>query len=345
MTTTIIRHRRGAGAVAAAAALALTLAACGSGPAGAPDDGTSPEEEAMGPLSKMFMEAYGELDEDSMTQQQARMEQLVAECMAEQGWEYTPVDYSQIDGGMVAIEEDGPEWGTEEYAQELGYGIATWDTTEATAEPVPEGEDAEWQDPNSEYVESLSETAQEEYYAALHGPQPSIEDMESGEWEYDPANAGCYGKASEEVFNPGGEDGQNVFEDPKFEALIEDISRIYEQAEDDPRIAELRSEWTACMAEAGYAGLASPDDARDGIMTEYDAMWQDGEPGGPALEALQEKERAVALADFRCAKESDVDALMIEIQHELEQDFIDAHRAELEELLAAMRTMTDATAG
>lgn len=338
VTTTPIRHGRRA--AVAAAALVLTLAACTSGPADAPGSDASPVDDAVGPLSQMFMDAYGELDEDTMSQQQVRMEQLVAECMAEQGWEYTPVDYSQIDGGTVAVPGDGePEWGTEEFAQKSGYGITTWQSTEATAEPVPEGDADEWQDPNHEYVDSLSETARAEYYEALHGPQPSFADMESGEWEYDPADAGCYGKASEEVFNAGGEGLENIFEDPKFEALLEDINALYDQAQADPRLAELRADWTACMAEAGYPGLAGTDDAQDGIMTEHEALWQNGEPDASALEELQEKERAIAVADFRCAKSSDVDALTLKVQHELEQDFIDAHRAELDELLAAVRTM------
>lgn len=346
--------RRLAVPTALAASLLLTVAACSGGGTGSADptgdkDGAT-DDYTPGPLEAMWNEAYGEFNMDDSNAQQARVEQLTAECMAEQGWEYTPVDYSSMDDGFgqpIEGDVDGPEWGTEEYAKEMGYGIATYqeqyseeEVTE-TAEPLPiDGE--EWTDPNSEYVESLSESAQQAYYEALYGPQPTEEEMESGDWEYNPQDAGCQGKASDEVWNTG----TNIWEDPKYESLIEEMNTLYTAVENDPKIAEANSTWSTCMADAGYPGLADSSAAQDTIYTEMSSYWESGEePPADAIAALAEKERAIATADFTCAKKADVDSLRVKLLHEAEQTFVDAHRAELEELMNALKEQQDAAKG
>jgi len=347
--------RRIAAPVAVAAGLVLVLTACSGGGGGggtdAPTEGESPTDDyTPGPLEKMWTEAYGDFNIDDSNAQQARMEQIVAECMAEEGWEYTPVDYSQMDDGFgIPIEgdTDGPQWGTEEYAKELGYCISTWqDQGVETEEPLPEGEfegdGPSWTDPNQDYVEGLSETAQQAYYEALNGPQPTEEEINSGEWEYDPANAGCYGKASEEVWNAGG----NIWEDEKYKGLLDEMNLIYSAMENDPKVAEAKSVWSGCMADAGYPGLADSGAAQELIYSELNAYWEKGEePGEDVLAPLREKERAVATADFACSKKADVNKVQVEVQHKAEQDFIDANRAELEELMAALKEQQDAAKG
>ncbi|MDQ2624734.1 MAG: hypothetical protein M3Y20_06190 [Actinomycetota bacterium] len=353
--------RRLTAPVAIAAGLALTLTACGGGGGGggtsSDDPDAAPSDDyTPGPLEKMWTEAYGDFNMDSadMNAQQNQMEQLVAECMSAEGWEYTPVDYSQMDnGGGIPIEpgaggdDEGPQWGTEAYAKELGYGISTWeDMGSETAEPLPEvtgdSDDSEWFDPNQEYVESLSETARDQYYEALNGPQPTEEEMASGEWEYDPKNAGCYGKASDEVYNVGG----NIWEDEKYKGLIDEMNLIYTQAENDPKITEVKAAWSACMADAGYPGLADSGAAQETIYSELNAFWEKGEePTEEVLAPLREKEKAIATADFTCSKKADINKVQIEVQHKLEQEFIDSHKAELEELMATLKEQQEAAKG
>ena len=342
------RMRRIFAPVAVAAGLTLVVSACsqGGGGAGEPTPSDTP---TPGPLEQMWSEAYGEFTTEDANAQQNRMEQIVAECMTEQGWEYTPVDYSQMDGAIaepMPVEGDGPQWGTEEYAKELGYGISTYDLDAGgeTPEPLPiEPDEADaWVDPNAEYVESLSETAREAYYEALHGPQPTEEEMVSGEWEYDPANAGCYGRASQEVYDAG----NNLWEDEKYQGLLEEMNLIYERLEDDPKVAEARSRWSGCMADAGYPGLADSGAAQQLIYSELEPYWEKGEePPVEVRKALGEKERSIATADFRCSKDSDVEKVQVEALHRAEQDFIDTHRAELEELMAALKAQQDAARG
>ena len=344
------KTRRIVAPVALVTGLVFALTACGGGGGSTADaSGDGPTDDyTPGPLEKMWTEAYGDninMDSSDMNAQQARMEQAVAECMSAEGWEYTPVDYSQMNDGItMPIEEgtDGPQWGTEEYAKELGYGISTWeDQGTETMESMPVEED-EWFDPNQEYIESLSETALESYHEALNGPQPTEEEMASGDWEWDPENSGCYGKASDEIYNAGG----NVWEDEKFKSLSDEMSLLYTASENDPKVAAAKSAWSECMTEAGYPGLADPAAAQETIYSEINSYWEKGEePDESVLAPLREKERAIATADFACSKESDIEKVQLEVQHQAEQDFIDAHRAELEELMAALKEQEEAAKG
>ena len=340
--------RRIAAPITLVTGLVIALAACSGGGPRAGDDDPSKDAGATddytpGPLEKMWTEAYGSFDMVDSNAQQNRVEQLVAECMSEQGFEYTPVDYSQMDDGFSPepIEGDGPQWGTEEYAKELGYGITTWEDTGETAEPMPIEGESDWSDPNMEYVDSLSESAQQAYYEALSGPQPTEEEMESGDWEYDPENAGCYGKASDEVWNAGG----NIWEDEKYQGLLDEMNLIYTSAENDPKIVAARSEWTGCMTDAGYPGLADQSAAQEIIYTEMQEYWENGtEPDEATMTGIRDRERALATADFQCAEKSRINEIQTEVQHSIEQDFIDSHKAELEELMAAVKEQQEAAA-
>ena len=105
-------------ALAAAVVLTAGLTAC-SGPAagGAPDPMDSP-------LNKYMSAMWG--GDLSEKEQQARFdkenkqrEELIAECMAEEGFEYIPVVQN---GGMVF---SGDEWDPEdrEWVAQYGYGM------------------------------------------------------------------------------------------------------------------------------------------------------------------------------------------------------------------------------
>ena len=82
MTSTATR----AFAAASGAALVLALAACSG--SSEPTD----EETPVGALDAYFEQIYGDYDEDSANAQMMEVEEIVAACMSEQGFEYTPVD-------------------------------------------------------------------------------------------------------------------------------------------------------------------------------------------------------------------------------------------------------------
>jgi hypothetical protein len=193
-------RRMAAGAIATA--LVLTLTACGGG-GDKGDQSGSGDDEKLGALDQFWQDKTANFDEEESNAQMMEVEEKTAQCMSEQGFEYTPVDYSSMDGGMVAAadgdEGDGPQYGTLEFAKEFGYGVTTnpW----AEEQPPTGAEDQqEWVDPNQDYVNAMSETEQTAYYAALYGEQPELteEQMETYEWSWE--NSGCSGWAQHEVY-------------------------------------------------------------------------------------------------------------------------------------------------
>jgi hypothetical protein len=321
------RHLRTA---AVGAALALSLTACGGGD-------SAPEDE-MGPLDRIFEDIWGGSNEETGNAQQMRVEEIVAECMAELGFEYTPVDYSQT--SMTVTTDDLEfEWGTREFAEKYGYGATTdpWGNEDMVNEPP----DQQLVDPNQDYVMAMSETEQTAYYAALYGNQEYPEGDEE-EWVYDWTQNGCQGKAQHEVYEsvPG-------MEDEAYQALMEEMNGMWEGIMSDPRLTELNGNWASCMADAGYPGFTIVDDAPNSIYDQLNAIWEnayvDISPDAAESEwqAVQDGidariaeitpvEIETAVADFDCRDEIKYDAVYRAVNADHQQRFYDAHKDELE---------------
>lgn len=300
----------------------ITLAACSGGGGGGGGELTYEDS----PLSKYLEAVNGQWDEERAVQQQQQVEELTAACMAEEGFEYVPVDQSQT----MVFEDDMDERNTEEWVAANGWGMVQ--TQEQMEEQQAQAE--EYVDPNQPYVESLSPGEQEAYYATLWGAPTSEEDMEEGgSVEYDWATAGCQGAAQHEV------QGDSFWEDERFAGLMEDMNALWEDLPKRPEIVELNGKWSECMADAGYPGFELRWDAQTSISEEMNTFWEGQEnPEGPSedqLEELKEKEIELALADLQCAKQLDYDTTQFTAQFALEQQFIDDHKAELDELVAA----------
>lgn len=345
-TRTSARPRiRTARALVLGTALVVGVAGCGAGD----DKGSSPEESPMGALDKMFEEAYGEWDEEASNAKQMQIEELQAECMAEEGFEYIPVDWAAMNGGSaaIAVEEDDIPWGTLEFAEQWGYGITTnpWEDSE---EPIDPPTDGGYEDPNMEIVNAMSETEQQAYYAALYGEQSQEPIDSEGEyvqpsWE----EMGCSGYAQHEVY------GDSAFgggDDP-FAELMDEMNRMYEDIQSDDRILETESEWASCMADAGHPNLAKVGDAEQTIYEQVDPIWNDAYSDMPpdateedyraVEESIQERlaeitpeEIALAVDDFTCREDVGYDDAYTEVNLDMQQQFYDTHKAELEEWIA-----------
>lgn len=341
MTTS--RPSRPVYAVAAFAVLAL--AGCSSSDGGGSSSGAP--EWTPGPLDEYQARISGYSFDDERTdeelqaesdRQNRQVEEMVASCMQEQGFDYTPAENN---GGTVFASDDlDVEWGTLEFAEQYGYAIST-DPWASSDQP----DDAtEWVDPNQEYVESMSEGEATAYQEALWGVP--VESTEDEVQEYDWTTAGCYGAAQHEVYEGGVASGE-------FDALQEELNRFYETAEADPRVAELDSAWASCLADEGYDALTTTSSAQEALYTEWNELqgWEDpeylalseswdweAEPDGPpmpepdeaAVAAFTEKEIAQAVADFRCQEEVGYTAERMRVDHEMQQEFVDQHADELE---------------
>ncbi len=348
-------------ALASVSCAALLLAGCSGG--GGDDGGgdgkkSSAFEWQPGPLDEYQARIFGySLDDDQSQEelqaqsdeQNRRVEELVASCMQEQGFDYIPNDQN---GGQVSVGDDlDVEWGTSEFAEKYGYGISTDPWGSSYQEPT------EWVDPNQEYIESMSESEQLAYQEALWGPTQEYVEGEEPQ-EYDWTTSGCYGAAQHEVY-----EGGSVTDD--FSALQDELNAFYETVQADPRIAELNAAWASCMADAGYDGLTNVNDSTQPLYDEWNTLqgWEDPEyqalmetwdweakPDGPpapepdadAVAAFTKKEIAQAVADFGCQEKVEYTKTQMDIDHDLQQEFVDAHRADLEAWASAAEAKRNA---
>jgi hypothetical protein len=325
-----MRIRRTPAALSALTAVVLALTGCSG------SDDAAAEAESESPLAEYLDAVYGgdlspEEQERQFAEQQAQQEELVAACMQEQGFEYTPADPSSS-----FVSGDGTEWEPDEreWVDQYGYGAVR---TPFTEEGAPE---EEYVDPNADYVASLSESEQTAFYEALYGPQPTEEELgEDGSFEYDWTTAGCQGAAQHEVA------GEDLSQSDEFRPLFDAINEFYEGMPSFAGLAELEAEWSECMDAAGEGGFATQADAQNSIYEQLDEIYggmevtEDGAPVGEpdqaALDALAEREVELALVDLQCREETDYRDRFTSITHEAEQQFVDDHRSELEALKAA----------
>ncbi len=322
---------------------ALTLAGCSGG---GKSKAAEPDE---GPLGKYYSALW---DDEEFTQEKfdaenLKTEELVAECMVKEGFEYTP---NTQNGGMVSMDSEdseGPEWGTVEFAKEYGYGIVNFPGREEAPGP-----DTEYVDPNQEYIDSLSESEQTAFYEALSGPGLSEEQWaeleESGEG-YSPelSEQGCYGKAQLEIQKETGSAG-DPWQDPEFAELFEAMgavgSEVYDVENLAPEMVAVNEEWAACMA-PDFSEFTSPMETEMLMYEEYNTLsMPDGEtgeykePSKKDTDAFAAREIKVATADYTCRDQVKFTETQQEIQFAAEQKFVDEHQAELDALLSKYST-------
>ncbi len=243
----------------AVASIALIGTACGGGSgesAAGDDEGpTSFEDiEYESPIAEFLGQDLDFDNEESQAEYEAQaraVEQQVAACMAEEGFEYTPVDQSQF--MSFETDQDIPYF-SDEWVEKYGFGITTQRFSQSMLNDELVGYDDSMgaateaeaiEDPNSAYVESLSPAEQEAYYAALYGDQPEFDENateeEMNEAYEDFVPTGCQNTAWEEQ-NPS-----QTF----YQEFSDDLEDMYERIEADPAVAKYRDEVTACVAEEG----------------------------------------------------------------------------------------------
>jgi len=300
---------------AAAAGALLLLSACGGGSGSDAGKDSSAKEGPLEAYIKPVTSAYDDIDYEKI---QVEQENIIASCMQEAGFEYTPQDASSISTAW----DDELEWGTEEFAEKHGYGYSSGSESE-------DGEE-EWVDPNADYVAAMSESERVAYEAALWGEPQGDSLDEDAEYEWDWTKAGCYGKASNETYG----DAYSAYEDPAFVELQDEIGRLYEKAQADPKLAALDADWSACMNDAGF-DFAKVSEASESISEAYNALWEAADPDTGSIDKtaeadLREKELATAIADAKCQTKVGYQKKSREVQFALEQEFVDTHKAELD---------------
>lgn len=354
-------------------ALALGATACGDGgdttEAGAQaEDGPQSFEdlEYESPLMD-FLGVDTDFDfssDDSQaefTEQANQAEEKIALCMREEGFEYTPVDQSQFTS-FGGIEEDLP-WGSRAWTEKYGFGITTQRFSQTEVGPdlvgwndeeMADFEESMADDPNQAYVNSLAPAEQDAYYEALYGDEPEVaDDATEEEWQEAYENfepTGCQAESWGEDSFFGGP------EQEFYEEFGDDLDDLYERLEADPRVAEFRSEVSACLAEDGleYSGDMEdlyesyetkmegigPDYSQDPLTAagldpstmsdeEIDAFYETAfnvelsDADKETLGALQTEEIALAVAVWECGgSDLQMEVLLGEIRVEYENEFL-----------------------
>lgn len=340
-------------AASAAAALTLfTLSAC----ADAPTDGEKTDG-PVSPLTPYYDAAYGtgvdtEAQQKEWDEQQAKIEQAVAVCMTEQGFEYTPVPVEPQSSVDVGADDGAEDWNPDEKAwvEQWGYGIVDWPgREEMTDDSYAEESSTEGasDDPNLAYYESLSEGEQTAYDEALWGPSVNEEILPGESLEYDWKQSGCSGKASHDL----GLDADSMPDLSEFEGLLARMDELSKDMPDAPEVAALDGEWAACMQESGHAGFTTQTSAWDSIAAELDEFFPETDEASPdaaseelpdlspesnpEIAELQEREIELALADLSCREQTSYQEEYQRITFAKEQEFLDANRAELDAMKLA----------
>jgi len=152
---------------AAVASVALLLGGCSGGDDDATvGDPSTPDGELT--YSSPLAEALNLGDASKLVSEQQKQ---VAQCMADRGWEYTPVKVpGGIEDELGAVDEYADLF-DEEFRTRWGYGISTiYADDGGYADGAPTGVFSGGDDPNQDFIDSLSPEEQSRYYTDLFGP-------------------------------------------------------------------------------------------------------------------------------------------------------------------------------
>jgi hypothetical protein len=288
-----------------------------------------------------------------------RRHELIAACMAEQGFEYEVPELGDAPrrGGST---EDVWSLQPDEFVARYGYGITTLDVGDVQALPPPDDEEA------TGHPATLS-PEEEAYLIALHGPAGAHDFREGPYTGPDgPDDRGCHGEARAAIDAEQG--GGGAVDLSPFDALADEIAALWERIDRDPRVLRATEDWSACMADAGHPELDDLPDGQALVRERLRALAPAPQAGtgtataggdGPAddlgddlngtgsvaalaasdpaaLDELRSLERSLAAAEHECRRP--YDRIRWSVRDEHEHRFIEANRDELERYRDALAT-------
>jgi hypothetical protein len=231
--------------------------------------------------------------------------------MAELGFDYIPVPadhFRHFSGGWIREDEEIPP-GTRAFAETYGFGHATerW-TFWADPEQFPAN-------PNAQFWDQMSPSEYAAWRYALTG-------IETG-WGVIEDGVGCQGQANELA-------NQRRQPPDGFESLREEIWALEAALDSDPRVLQLNHEWTSCMITTGFSEFTSPAEANQILQQQWNQVANLGFVPPDQRARMVAHEIAVALADWDCRFQLEYDLTRRAIYLEMQQEFVDRHRADLE---------------
>lgn len=242
-----------------------------------------------------------------------------------------------------AIVDAMSEGEREAYYQALYGGGMMVDSASAETAPEAVSTDSAAPETSAEATTETAETVESTDGAEVSVPEPSVD---AGASMVSMADQGCMGQASAEVYgDPTGD------EQAQFQPMWDAYNTMYSAIETDGRVTAAKDAWIACMADAGHPGYTDVWGASQEANDKWGELngWNTAESGGavaatssasatssagPApdrVAAFKEYEIALALVDFDCKATSDYAKVSDTVRIELEELFLEQHRAELEQ--------------
>jgi hypothetical protein len=275
------------------AAVALTLAVAGLGACGGDGGGG-------GQTDLSVSEQIG-TDGDAKLARLKRAEDLIGDCMRDQGFDYVPVDPVAQQEAVLGTKGLSDE----EYVALYGDGITT--LYEERLQLAELG-------PNLAIRAQLSPPEQLAYDRTLYGDDP----MQTLAVAFDTDDfsrlGGCTKKAANTVFG-----GAQL-----FESLVAKLDDLDARVTSDPRVVEAIGRWSRCMKQRGY-DYVNPEDIDADLEERLEEIVGPPDERDPdydraALAELQREEVAVMSRDLVC-EEKHIADIEDEVQAEYEREF------------------------
>ena len=147
------------------------------------DSGRSEEE--LTALELYFPSVLDIAPAEESRERSALIEEGIARCMAERGFEYYPVDRSDNQVGQPLDVGWGPldvGWGTAEFAAQYGYGASTDPYGTAGITPTTTQEPPAGLLKNQACMDAMSTAEQSEYLVSRYGTWDRVPDAEPYDW-------------------------------------------------------------------------------------------------------------------------------------------------------------------
>jgi hypothetical protein len=224
-------------------------------------------------------------------------EQLIARCMADQGFQYIAADHNTVRAGMSA-DKSLPGLSEEEFVSRYGFGVSTFYTglppqLSTGYNPARVG----LGDRNVQIFRKLSSADQVAYNRALLGDDLSSTFAVALETEDLSRTGGCTRKSLAETFKP---DQLKASHYNPQDALINK----------DPRMKAALESWQREMKKAGFE-YGHPDEIEPDLRNRLSALTEGGKllvskmsaDQKTALRKLQDFERLVAAKSFKMSED------------------------------------------
>ncbi|MEV4312033.1 hypothetical protein [Actinocrispum sp. NPDC049592] len=270
--------------------LAVVLALAAGCSSNAPEQ--QPQQQPSGSAAAAQAQTKDEQD-------QAKVQNLTADCMKAQGFTYIPRPVTHIDANRstagVGDPSQAPYEDLKKYREKYGYGVYGRDVfpddPAVGNTPIPP-------DPNEPIRNGLDPARRDAYDKALNGDVQSLK-ANAGKKPTGPVDLGCVGKAAEQVYPPRPEQKP----DPAKEA---EYQKVKQKFDTDPQLLSAAAAYGSCLRQKGFQVPSTKpgvveSTVQQAILKERTDLGDKIDPAR-AQQGLQDEIRK-SLDDLECGKD------------------------------------------